>query len=687
MMKCLKITSNRSLVAGTLLTLCSSIITTPGYATSEVIIGQGTWETTLLPRDIDGDVTTIEGYYDTALDITWMPSINSTSRGGLLEAKAWAENLDVAGVTGWRLPAMTSGDVVLCDNSYGGTNCGYNVDPYSSELAHMFHITLGNNSLRDTNGNSTGPIPEDGPVINVGPFYVGPHSNLVTWFYWADSLKYGGCSSSIDVYAVCGWYFDFYGGYQDSHDTRLEFPYWWAVHDGDIANLPPPEPDPEPLTVTAKVTMDFTAIVTEVHVPLFSSFNLIGQTGTGRIKYDDKPDFTFIENLGRSSDFGFDIPDAEFVFNLAGVDYIAGTIPVTSTYGGNADLRIQYETNSIPVNSVSYTGSHITQLLEGYNTKMKIDFIDSTNSNWSTSPGSGLQLGIDDLQDFDQPVRFTMLIEDGPGNFVPGITLALDSSTSTIIDATDLELTLNSSVAQVAIGDTITYDALITNLSTTVANDSGVIFTIYNTDNANIQITSNRGLCSTANKNSSYLVYCHFNNILPGEVVDVSMAIIAQEGDFNDELTVIARVSSSNFDSNPGNGSVGNNVASVRTPLLFDADSDGFNHTVDCNDQHPFIYPGAPEIKHDGIDQDCNGYDLTIDIITAVYNTKRKFLEVAATSTLGSAAALNVTGYGSMKVNRKTGNWELGVRKLSTAPTTVTVSGVEGSVSAAVQIK
>ena len=36
------------------------------------ISGQGTWETTLQPRDLDGNTSTIEAYYDTVLNITWL---------------------------------------------------------------------------------------------------------------------------------------------------------------------------------------------------------------------------------------------------------------------------------------------------------------------------------------------------------------------------------------------------------------------------------------------------------------------------------------------------------------------------------------------------------------------------------------------------------------------------------------
>ncbi len=38
-----------------------------------------------------------------------------------------------------------------------------------------------------------------------------------------------------------------------------------------------------------------------------------------------------------------------------------------------------------------------------------------------------------------------------------------------------------------------------------------------------------------------------------------------------------------------------------------DADSDGFGIAEDCNDNDASVYPGAPEIACDNIDQDCNG--------------------------------------------------------------------------------
>ena len=111
---------------------------------------------------------------------------------------------------------------------------------------------------------------------------------------------------------------------------------------------------------------------------------------------------------------------------------------------------------------------------------------------------------------------------------------------------------------------------------------------------------------------------------------------------------------------------------------LFDNDRDGFMSDLDCNDNDASINPGAVEIKDDGIDQNCNDYDLTIKIVKAQYSAKRDSLAVTATSALGKAAKLELDSYGPMKWSNKNSSWSITVRNIDGNPVFIAVVGVEG---------
>jgi hypothetical protein len=58
----------------------------------------------------------------------------------------------------------------------------------------------------------------------------------------------------------------------------------------------------------------------------------------------------------------------------------------------------------------------------------------------------------------------------------------------------------------------------------------------------------------------------------------------------------------------PPASSPGGPAPNPGTPAV-DADKDSISPPADCDDTNSRVYPGAPEVANDGIDQDCNGAD------------------------------------------------------------------------------
>ncbi len=214
------------------------------FSHAATISGQGTWETTLQGRDLDGNLSTIEAYYDTALNITWLANANAgagsiyddaitggtTTTDGRMSwanANAWVASFNSYGngITGWRLPTTidVGGNGCTYTNWYQGTDCGYNITTLS-EMSHMFYVTLGNKAIYSTTGAYQ---PAEG-LTNSGPF-----SNIqVDTVYW---------SATEYVPHNEAWMFGFNSGDQETEFKTLDF-YAWAVHSGDIGVSTVPVP-------------------------------------------------------------------------------------------------------------------------------------------------------------------------------------------------------------------------------------------------------------------------------------------------------------------------------------------------------------------------------------------------------------------------------------------------------------
>jgi hypothetical protein len=194
--------------------IATAALCATGVSWAGPVPGQGDWETTLQARDVNGDGT-VDAYYDTALNITWLANANAGAgtsyddganttdgRMTLANAQAWVTALDVYGVGGWRLPTMLGAS--------------------TSELSHMYCVTLGDfgpcNPLTTTGPGTWG-------FTNTGPF-----SNLLSEWFWTGTAAgpntaWAWAADPISAYHTA----DFVGG----HDIA------WAVHSGDIAAAVP----------------------------------------------------------------------------------------------------------------------------------------------------------------------------------------------------------------------------------------------------------------------------------------------------------------------------------------------------------------------------------------------------------------------------------------------------------------
>jgi len=183
-----------------------------------------------------------QAVYDTDRNITWLANANLAAsntfgvtgiavNGTMTWAKAneWIAAMNSAnylGVNDWRLPAVIDTGTPGCSSGYTGTDCGYNVDLSTSEMAHLYYSTLGNVGYYNTSGSPTG--------CPGGPNYcltsTGPFSNLQPDYYWSGTV-YAPAPGSF------AWYFYFGDGSQLTNYQHFAFRAW-AVRPGDIVPVP-----------------------------------------------------------------------------------------------------------------------------------------------------------------------------------------------------------------------------------------------------------------------------------------------------------------------------------------------------------------------------------------------------------------------------------------------------------------
>ena len=201
-------------------------------AHAQAVHGQGTWESTLLGRDINLNPVAATSdaavyLYDTTLNVTWLRDANMNGAMDWNTAMSWAANLvtgsGAAAISGWRLPTMAANEYPSWSLD-GSTALGYNVPTSSSEMASLFFSTLGNKSYRDINAN----IQAGSGLTNTGSF-----QNMQSMYYWLGALNAS--------YTDNPWFFRTNDGYQDAFYPKLYQLSAMAVHPGDVTPVPEPE--------------------------------------------------------------------------------------------------------------------------------------------------------------------------------------------------------------------------------------------------------------------------------------------------------------------------------------------------------------------------------------------------------------------------------------------------------------
>lgn len=189
-------------------------------------------------RDLDGNATTFEAFYDTALDITWLADFGLS--GGNLSWKSagtWAAGLSWHGISGWRLPTVlpAHGSALIevgsnngsTDFGYAKTGAGWGT---ANELGHLFYVTLaGSGRCKPNDASPTSCVTQTphGLTGDVAPFF-----GIAAGDYWTGTALPSNPSSRALA-------FNFALGLQGQGGVGT-LANAVAVRDGDVSAVPEP---------------------------------------------------------------------------------------------------------------------------------------------------------------------------------------------------------------------------------------------------------------------------------------------------------------------------------------------------------------------------------------------------------------------------------------------------------------
>lgn len=168
----------------------------------------GTWQTTLEGVDLDLSKPGFEAYYDKTLNITWLADVGAVKNSPFaahygtdiaplafwFDALSWLAQLQVGGVSGWRLPSQ-------------------------AEFQSMYFTTL---------GHTSNVLAETGPFLNFGTYR--PNNDWVGAYLWTSTVV-GGTPTNplIRTFGIDGYGWNFAA----PGNPNIA----WAVHDGKLESV------------------------------------------------------------------------------------------------------------------------------------------------------------------------------------------------------------------------------------------------------------------------------------------------------------------------------------------------------------------------------------------------------------------------------------------------------------------